>query len=252
MLALFPNNWFAEVVPLIKDNPYTILGSISQMKRLKSVDNLIVYHWDMYSWQDYSAGEWAEFGKLCQAAVDIWYPSIGTKEMTKKIYGVDKGVVIKTFAPTSWVRCGQRGDYVLLPMRYYVHDRCFDWAKRACEELNLPFVHPNHDRKLGDYISLLANCNMIISPYAEASTGGLGMIEASKCGKPVLANASPLNGAREYMGDYAEYFNTYEELKEKLWEMYHAEFQKPAVEHPVERMAEEINARLSTLPLTGK
>lgn len=247
MLALFPKNWFAEVVPLIKDNPYTILGSISQMKRLTSTDNLIVYHWDMYSWQNYSKGEWYEFGKLCEAAVDIWYPSIGTKEMTKKIYGVDKGAVIKTFAPTNWVSCGSRGDYVLFPMRYYEQDQCFGWAKQACQELGLKLVHPNHDKRPGEYIKLLANCNMIVSPYAEASTGGLGMIEGSKCGKPVLANGSPLNGAREYMGDYAEYFDTYEEFKSKLWKMYHAPFNKPPVIYSVEGMAEAINQRLSTL-----
>lgn len=246
---LFPNNWFAEVTKHFNDHSFTILGSISQMSRLTSTRNLIVYNWDMYSWQDYSSGAWKEFGYLCREAVDIWYPSQCTKEMTKKIYGVDKGVVIKMFVPTDWVKCGWRGDYVLLPMRHYTKDPCFDWARRACEEMNIPFFHPNHDLPHEEYRNLLANCNMVVSPYAEASTGGMGMLEAAKCGKPVLANSSPLNGARDYMGDYATYFDGYEDFCDRLWQIYSTPGLKKPIARTVEDMGWDIMKRICTLPL---
>lgn len=267
ILFICPNNWLGALAgslerfghELVKENPEIILGmSISQSKRIFAVIEkypdcpLAIYNWDTYSYMDYNSGIWKEFGDLCRKSVDIWYPSQCTKDMTMKIYGVDKGVVIKMFVPTDWVTCAPRGDYVLLPMRFYEKDPCFDWAKRACAELNIPLVHPNHDLPLAEYREIMANCNMVVSPYAEASTGGMGMLEAAKCGKPVLANGSPLNGAREYMGDYATYFDGYEDFCDKLWRMYSTSGTQEPISRTIEDMAKEINERLCLLQLQGK
>lgn len=251
-MNLFPDNWFAEVTRYIEPNDFTIVGSISQLKRIKSQENLILYNWDMYSWQDYSAGDWQIFGDLSRKAVDLWFPSVGTLRQSEKIYGTDKGAVIKMFVPLDWLPEPTAGDYVLLPMRYYTKDRCFDWAEKACAELGVKLYHPNHDLSLKEYKKLIAGAGLILSPYAEASTGGMGLIEGTALGKPCLINASPLNGGFEYMGEHGNYFTTFAELKSEITRLLGTKVDGEWVreEYSVRRMARDINERLCFLKST--
>lgn len=259
-MNLWPDNWFSEVLKHLEPHDFTLVGSISQMGRIRERRNLVLYNWDMYSWQDYANGDWAKFGELSREAVDLWFPSVCTRHQSERIYRTRKGTVIKMFVPLDWLPEPTMGKYVLLPMRFYEKDRCFDWAKKACEELGVRLVHPNHDLTLKEYKTLLAGSGLIISPYAEASTGGMGLIEGSYLGKRCVVNGSELNGGREYLGDKGFFFTTYEEMKKLIKE----HLGKPAEdcrewlreEYGVERVARQMNERLcylkSTSPLQGR
>lgn len=223
---LFPDNWFGKIMPLINDQGFIIVGSISQIKRLPAgvdMSKVILYNWDVYPWQDRSKGEWKEWGKLMRDCRDIWHASMATFRRTEQLYGLSKGKVIRTFCPTDWLIDGKikDGPYVLMAMRDYPHDECFNWADKACAELKIQLVRTRMNFAVEDYSKLMRECKLILSPYAEASTGGLSMIEGKHFGKPVLANTSFFNGAREHMGTKATYFDGYDDLKVKLQEMLH-------------------------------
>lgn len=255
-MMFFPDNWFAKIVPLIESQGFTILGSISQMHRLPAkidYDRLIVYNWDVYSWQNYKSGPWQRFGEIMQKARDVWHASSCTKEQTKAIYGFDKGSVIKMFVPTDWLN-DDLGDgrYVLMPMRHYLQDAQFTWARKACDELGIPLVHPNHDLPFEKYRHTLQHASIILSHYREASTGGQGMIEGYYSGKPILACRSAYSGAEEYMKSQAYYFSSYENLKDQLKWLF---FETPKIDllrarewvrenYDIKVMAERINETL--------
>lgn len=258
-MMLFPDNWFSKICPLIDDQGFTIVGSISQMHRIPASQDpkkLILYNWDVYPWLDYSSGPWKRWGELMRDCADVWHASEACKRRTEEIFGISKGIVIKTFVPIDWLNDDLGDDrYVLMPMRFYEKDKCFGWAEKACEELDIPLVHPNHNIPFEKYRKTLQHCTLILSHYAEASTGGLGMIEGRFCGKPVLANGSFFNGAREYMGDQAVYFNDFDDLKATLKFMW--ESQKKTIleenrqwvreNYDISIMAKKINERLCQL-----
>lgn len=226
-MMLFPDNWFGKIMPLINDQGFIIVGSISQIGRLPAgvdMSKVILYNWDVYPWQDRSSGEWKAWGKLMRDCRDIWHASMATFRRTEQLYGISKGKVIRTFCPVDWLGDGELSDeeFVLMPMRDYPHDECFNWAEQACVDLNIKLLRPRRSLSIEEYSDAMRSCTLILSPYAEASTGGLGMIEGKYFNKPVLANTSFFNGAREHMGTQATYFDEFDDLKAKLQEMFHA------------------------------
>lgn len=256
-MMLFPDNWFGKIMPLIDDRGFTIVGSISQMDRIpnnQDMSKLILYNWDVYPWHNRTTGEWKRWGKLMADCFDIWHPSMVTFRRTEQFYGISKGQVVKTFCPVDWVD-GEtsRNGSVLMPMRDYPKDECFDWVDRACSELGINLIRPRAKMPKAEYIKVMQNCSLILSPYAEASTGGLGMIEGHFLGKPVLANTSVYSGAREYMETHAKYFDTFEDLKDKLTTMLNSKEQSLAVNrlwvqnnYDIEVMAKKINEIISS------
>lgn len=263
-MMLFPDNWFGKIVPLIDDRGFTIVGSISQMHRIpanQDMNKLILYNWDVYPWIDIIKGDWFRWGELMKSCLDIWHASEVCKLRTKEIYGIDKGIVIKTFVPVDWVQ-GETGDerYVLMPIRHYLKDECFYWADRVCKELGIRLIRPNRAFSAGVYAEVMRKCTLILSPYAEASTGGLGMIEGYSLGKLVLANSSKYNGAKEYMGNQAVYFSSYEDMKDQIKKLFF-ETSKVDLEsnqewirknYAINVMAEKINAKLEDLCAQNK
>lgn len=258
-MMLFPDNWFGEICDLIDDRGFTIVGSISQAHRIpKNQDpkKLILYNWDVYPWMNYAEGPWQRWGELMKSCRDIWHSSLVCAKRTKEIYGIDRGVVIKTFVPVTNFD-GPTGDnrYVLMPMRHYANDQQFGWAQKACHELGIDLIHPNHDIDKKAYEKIMRYATMILSHYYEASTGGLGMIEGRYCGKPVLASASPYNGAKEYMGEEAIYFHDYEDMKGKIKFMFEAQKNTTEQEnkqwvkdnYDIKVMADKINSWLTRL-----
>jgi hypothetical protein len=219
---IFPNNWFSKIIPLVDPKEFTIVGSISQLSRApKDLSKTILYNWDVYPWMDYTQGNWKVWGEMMKHCYDVWHASECTLKRTEEIYGLKKGKVIKMFVPTDWLDSPVSNKrFVLMPMRHYTQDKTFLWAKRACEELNIPLVHPNHDLAPGKFKELMHTCTLVLSHYTEASTGGQGLIEASYLNKPVLINDSFYNGGREHVGNRGFYFKTYDELKLKLLEMF--------------------------------
>lgn len=256
---LFPDNWFGKITPLIDDRGFTIVGSISQMHRIpekQDPDKLILYNWDVYPWFDFTSGPWKRWGEYMKKAREVWHSSLACAKRTEEIYGFKKGQVIKTFAPVEHFEGPiADGNYVLMPMRYYHNDKCFNWATNACHELKIKLIWPNHDIPEKQYREIMRNCTLVLSHYYEASTGGLGMIEGTYLGKTVVANGSPYNGAREYMGDHAAYFQTYEDLKDWLQVVFDTrtkhdlEAMRKWVKdnYDIKVMAEKINASIQAL-----
>ena len=76
-------------------------------------------------------------------------------------------------------------------------------------------MNDNHHRSEEEFQKWLAEANLLLCPYYEASTGGLSLLEGFNIGKPVLVCDSPYLGAKDYFGDNAFYFKNgdYEDLK---------------------------------------
>jgi len=113
--------------------------------------------------------------------------------------------------------------YILQPMRPYPYDKNYGWLKRACSELNIPLVEPNHKLPEREFQKVIAECSFLCTEYHEASTGGLTLLEGHRLGKPVVISDSKYMGAQDYFGDRAIYFNdnNYEDFKKTIkdvWE----------------------------------
>jgi len=145
--------------------------------------------------------------------------------------------------------------YILKTMRPYKYDKNYGWLKRACSELNIPLREPNHKASEKEYQKLLAECSFMCCDYHETSTGGLGLMEGYNLGKLSVISDSPYQGARDYLGDRAIYFNDndYEDFKRVLKETWDnkpttdikecQDFCKthPSIEDNVDFMIERIN-----------
>ena len=108
-------------------------------------------------------------------------------------------------------------------MRPYPYDKNYGWLKRACNELKIPLVEPNHKLSEPEFQKVIAECSFLCTEYHEASTGGLTLLEGHRLGKPVVISDSKYMGARDYFGDRAIYFNdnSYEDFKKTIkgvWE----------------------------------
>jgi glycosyltransferase involved in cell wall biosynthesis len=65
-------------------------------------------------------------------------------------------------------------------------------------------VKPDGAMKDAEFRRALAGASVVVSPYREASTGGLAVLEALRLGKNVLVCDSPMNGAAEYLSSGSE------------------------------------------------
>jgi hypothetical protein len=188
---------------------------------------LIVYNWDVYSWQfegprakDYN---WTKYAVLLSQAKEIWVPSSCTKDAQLKYYKQPRAEVVKTFTPLhhmQGLRVKDNG-FVFHAMRDYPVPELM-MLQQACSELNIPCIRSKNEMSLAEYRKTISQCSFIVSYYNEASTGGLAIQEAAYLGKPVLLNDSHYNGGSEYMGDRATYFkrNDYDDFKENLKKMW--------------------------------
>ena len=185
---------------------------------------IICYNWDLYDWVKKEPREnefdYKKYGKLLKKSKEIWCPSKCTVKKTKEWYGLDS-IVIKSFSRfyDSDILSER---YILNPLRP-IPDRNYGWVEKVCKELDIPLLNrENKYYRWEEYKNLVAECLFIVSPYYEASTGGLTLIEGTYLGKPCLVSDSPYNGVRDYLGDRAYYFdhNDYEDLKTKIKEMW--------------------------------
>lgn len=166
-------------------------------------------HW--YNWKPY-----AEFLKKSKLII---VPSSSQQLRLKELLGLDS-VVVKTGHKMFEAEVSDKG-YVLDHMRWYpeTNER---WIVNGCDEQKIPVMHPDHkfDRSL--FEQTIANCRFLACGYQEASTGGLTILEGLWLGKPTLLSNSPYQGGRDYLGDWATYFqwDDYEDCKKKLKEMY--------------------------------
>lgn len=215
---------------------------------------LIVYNWDTYLWQfngksDYN---WDKFALMLAMAREIWCPSQCTVARMQEIFKQD-GVVVKTFTPLHHIDgldVTDRG-FVFHAMRDYPVPE-LPWLEDACKELDIGLVRSRNTLPLEEYVSNLTACRMVVSHYAEASTGGLSVQEAAYLGKPVLLSDSYYNGGQEYLGEYATYFKAgdYADFKKKLEKVWDKRKpQKPFQPITVTDMAREVDLRLRSILL---
>ena len=123
-------------------------------------------------------------------------------------------------------------NYILNCSPRYEFDPYWNWANKACNELDIPYKETDKrsvkrsdgtrlpcDVEISDYYKLISECTFTIVSESCTSTGGLGNLEALNLGKKCISNKK--NGLINYCGDFADYFDTYEELKNLIkynWE----------------------------------
>jgi glycosyltransferase involved in cell wall biosynthesis len=247
--------------------------SISQMPITKLAHKqypnipLFCYNWDIYEWVWNSSPEqlaslgsitydYKGYGELLAECKEVWCPSECTVKRMKEWFNLDNGVVIKTFSLFFDDKIIDNR-FVFNPLRS-IPDRNLGWFERACNELDIPFVARGSDAvDWREHKRRISRCSFLVSPYYEASTGGLTLIEGTYLGKPCLVSDSPYCGARDYLGDRAWYFkhDSYEDLKKKIKELWDNTPQLDVKEcqqwvkdnYSPSVMAEEINKRLLKL-----
>ena len=151
------------------------------------------------------------------------------------------------------------GRYILNPVRPYKYDKNYGWLKKACADLGIPLVEPNHKLSEKAFQKAIAECSFMCTEFHETSTGGMTLLEGYKYGKLSVVSDSKYQGVRDYLGDKAIYFddNSYEDFKKTIHETWSnppkfdinecLEFckQHPSIEDNVDFMIERMNRLLN-------
>lgn len=179
---------------------------------------VIHYSWDIYPFQlnnpdPREKARWAEYLRDLAVADEIWVPS---SSCIDRVYDfVDRTTDVTMIVPASfrhWDVPDRRPKdappaetYVLNVMRKYP-DPNRDLCVETCRRLGIPLVETECRRPWGEFRWLVGNARLLVSPYYEASTGGLTLLEGYWHGRNVLLSNSPRNGAAEYFDRRAHYF----------------------------------------------
>lgn len=182
---------------------------------------LVCYNWDTYPWTLYNL---RKYGELLQKAQSILCPSYSVARRVEEFYKLGyKTNVLRTYVDMYEIPYDeiQQSGFVYHPVREY-QDAQLRWTDKACEELGIPLVRPNHSLSRDEYRQTVASANVIVTEYEEASTGGLTLVEGFFNGKSILACDSPYLGINDYLEDQITYFRrgNYEDFKEKLAQIY--------------------------------
>ena len=201
--------------------------ALDQINSNKNIP-LVVYNWDQY--KNHATVQkgypWDTFNELQKRSVEIWTPSEAVNHRVEEFIGLkNKCHIIKSWAryfdyPINRIKDNR---YVIQVVRNYKWDPQFEWTKRACTELNIPYhYNAKHQRSEEDFQRWIAEASVLICEYEEASTGGLTLLEGHRLGKPVLVSDSKYMGAVDYFGERATYFENgnYNDFKAKLKELY--------------------------------
>jgi hypothetical protein len=179
---------------------------------------LVNYCWDFYLWAYEGKHDlpWRRYASYLRKSSLVMVPSSAQQKRLKEMIDVDS-VVVKTSIPV-YDEVPSDGRYVLDPVRYYEHDPNCYWVRDACAELDIPFIHSEHQYSVEEFRKIVANATLLTCGYVEASTGGLSLMEGLWLGKPSLVSNSPYMGASDYLGSFGNYFqyDSYEDLKVKL------------------------------------
>lgn len=212
----------------LENAEYIYCASISMMDKAimakrTSGKPLVTYCWDYYLWahegKHHDKNSWVRYAEMLKESDLVIVPSNGQKQRLKELLDVDSVVVrtgIKTYdgVPTD-------EGFILDPVRFYPEENR-DWAIKAAQELNIPIVHSEHQFSLEEFRKLVLSCTFMTCAYREASTGGLTLMEGLWHGKPSLVSNSPYMGAKDYIGEFGNYFqfDSYEDLLVKMKDMW--------------------------------
>ena len=190
---------------------------------------VVHYNWDIYPFQlgevegyERIKGEcWPPFLESLRTCRKILVPSACTQDRTFQ-YTDRRSVVCKTSIRPWNAPCKiEDHGYIVNVMRKYP-DPNREAVEDLCRELGIPVVSTGAEAKWEDFQRIICRAKFLVSPYYEASTGGLTLLEGYWHGKPCLLSNSPRMGAIDYMGDRGTYFqwNDRDDLAEKLVRMY--------------------------------
>lgn len=195
------------------DCEFAFCGSIwksAQMEaKLAEFPNmkLIHYNWDIYPFQvQRHPNEWLPYIESLKRCHEVWVPSQCTVRRTEEYTGRSAKVMkasIRTWEPVK--KNTFPGCYVVDVMRKYP-DVNQHACKEACDDLGIHCIELNHTYDWDEFRSAVAYSSLLVSAYEEASTGGLTLLEGYWHGVPVLCSNSPRNGAIDYFGRRASYF----------------------------------------------
>lgn len=214
-----------EITPNCDKNTDIIMGmSVTQIDRIRRAHNeypsipMLNYNWDVYSWvwtrpregeYDYKL-----YGELLKQSKYVLVPSTEEAVRTKNWFDID-AVVVKTYIP-FWDYEIKDDNYVFQPLREIPDDN-LGWFENICDELEIPYIsNKHHDHKHEDLKRIVASCSFIVSPYREASTGSLDIIQGYYMGKPVLIFGNE-NGGRDYLGNATGVYYCYDKEDMKKW-----------------------------------
>lgn len=274
LIYITPNNFLLEVAHALAGMGHSLVSrtdwadvilcmSVTQMDlceeamRANPRAKLFVYNWDVYEWslknprpREY---DWKRFKELCLKATEVWVPSEAEAGRYRRWTGKES-VIVKTCVP-FWTMpdIEPRDSRFVLDTLRETPDPYWGMAEKACRELGIPFVASRHVQGFAKYAQLLASCTMSVSTLQEASTGGLGLVEAAWYGKPCLVPNNPENAGAEYVpGAFRFAAGDLADLKAKIKELW----ETPAIDYgcadrarirkdfSAEAMAAAIDARL--------
>ncbi len=168
---------------------------------------LITFNWDWYDYIDKTKNGWSEFIQLMKDSKEVWSSSKITADKCEKETGIKSKYYMYAFITPEEFE-GRKNDYgYLMQASRPDPNKRFDWFYKACQELDIPFkvFHPKKNKR-EEYRRAVMNCSAMVSSAREESIGGLTLMEATYCGKPILTGDH--EGAKEFWGDTANYFKT--------------------------------------------
>ncbi len=182
---------------------------------------VVNYVWDYYKFAHEGKHwfNWTPYVNFLAESDLLIAPSKGQQLRLKELLNLESEVVLTGIKVTDME--AKDGGYVLDHMRWYPEENK-DWIVNACAELNIPCVHSEHQYSDEAFKELVANATFLACGYQEASTGGLTLVEGLWNGKTALLSNSPYMGGKDYMQDFATYFqwDDYNDCKAKLQEMW--------------------------------
>lgn len=217
-MILVPKNWLAEVIPFVDDHGFTFVGSMTQLHRLQNPDwsKIILYNWDHYAHINYSRPDWVAFHEACKKACEVWMPTQAHADYYEAFSGIKSHVLNIAFViPSEFEGENTAGDYAMMSSRDDGYKR-FPLFSEACRRAGIPCVktHPATTPR-ADYIKLLKGCRVYVQASLDESLGGLSLMEAVWCGKPVIMSET-IKGGKEIYGDTIVYFSDEDDLKHKI------------------------------------
>ena len=234
------------------DNSVDIVltGAVGKYKEVENLRKkygfpVVQYVWDLYEWawegkrpNDY---DWHGYGEVVKQADDIWSPNVGTQKRITEYLGMDS-IVIEPHIDFYEHERKDEG-YVLDHMRDYPVEN-EKWVEKACTELNIPFKRTMHGLSLQDYRKVVSNARLLVTPYDEASTGGLTLLEGLYNGVPSLVSNSQYSGGKEYLGKHANTFQEgdYNDFKKQLAKLYNNP-PKPRARKHLKKFSPEVIAK---------
>jgi hypothetical protein len=201
---------------------HTQFGEIEYWTKMYPEIPLITFNWDWYDYIDKTKEGWDMFTEQMKRSVEVWTSSKAMADKCEKDTGIKSNHYMYAFITPEEFE-GKKNDYeYLMQASREDKNKRFDWLYKACLELKIPFkaFHPGKNGR-EEYARAVMNCSVMVSSAREESIGGLTLMEASYCGKPILTGDH--EGAKEVWGDDANYFKVddYEDYKKQLkwiWE----------------------------------